>query len=48
LDRECPNAPGQRHDPGTWTDGHRPTINNLQYFYTFSNKFYPIAGKNRK
>ena len=26
-------------------DGHRPTINNLQYFYTFSNKFIQLLVK---
>jgi len=24
VDNHCPNAPGQRHVPGTWTRGRSP------------------------
>ena len=40
LERECPDAPGQRHDPGTWTGGHSFTKSKLPYFLPLNNPFF--------
>ena len=42
VDNQCPNAPGQRHGPGTWTRevGHRSPMKILTYHVGFVPSFF--------
>jgi hypothetical protein len=38
---------GKRHDPGTWTRGHRLTASKLSYFYASDNVIFILIGGGR-